>query len=73
MTYLPTQNGGADDDIDKIVDALVADPSRADDIKSLLRGKLAAPESVNVAYAAPSARAVPAQTDLDDMWDNVPI
>lgn len=72
MKDLPTTATG-DDDIDRIVDALVADPTRADDIKCLLRGKIAAPDSVNVAFPAARYSAAVAQTDVDDMWDNVPI
>lgn len=57
------------DDIDRIVDALLENPTRAGDIKALLRQKMTAPEVVRVAHAATG----PSPEDADDLWDNVPV
>lgn len=55
------------DDVDTLVDTLLAEPDRADDIKSMLRHKL---DMAGIVHLKP----VPASTDdLDDMWDNVPV
>ena len=58
------------DDIDRIVDALLENPTRAGDIKTLLRQKMIAPEVVRVAHVTP---AEPAAEEIDDFWDNVPV
>ena len=58
------------DDIDRIVDALLENPTRAGDIKTLLRQKMEAPDVVSVARAV---RRDPAGDDVEDMWDNVPV
>ena len=65
--------GNGRDDIDRIVDALLANPDQISDIKTLLRHKLSAPETVHV--ARPAAVPVPADLaeDVDDFWDNVPV
>lgn len=60
------------DDIDRIVDALLKYPERSSDLKALLRSKIAAPNSIHVARAV----AQPAPTGEDDsegFWDNVPV
>lgn len=63
------------DEVDEIVDALVADPTRANDVKAILRHKISAPDIVRmVAPKTGSARAAITEEDLDDdIWDNVPI
>lgn len=56
-----------------MIEALVSDPSRAEDIKALLKRKIAAPAP---AGAVPPGRAqVLAFGDEgeDDPWDNVPV
>lgn len=55
------------DDVDRIVDTLLAEPARADDIKTLLRHRLGMDRVVHLKSA------VNASDDLDDMWDNVPV
>lgn len=59
------------DDIDRIVDALIADPSRAEDMKSILRGKMRSPGKVKVAFAAPGL--TEAALEAEELWDNVPV
>jgi len=63
------------DEVDEIVDALVADPTCASDVKALLRHKIAAPDIVRlVAPKAPSAKTAVAEDDSDDdVWDNMPV
>lgn len=60
------------DDIDRIVDALLESPDRADDLKTLLRRKMTSPEVVHVMRAL---RAEPPaeDADTDEFWDNVPV
>ncbi|MDJ1007292.1 MAG: hypothetical protein QNJ13_05645 [Paracoccaceae bacterium] len=58
------------DDIDRIVDALLENPTRAGDIKTLLRQKMTAPEVVRVARAVAAERP---NDDVEDFWDNVPV
>lgn len=59
------------DDVDRIVAALIRDPSRADDIKDVLRQKLTAPDTVRVALPTRYNRST--EDDLDELWDNVPV
>lgn len=58
------------DDIDRIVDALLANPANAGDIKTILRSKLGAPDIVHVVHAAPRTQDA---DDVEDFWDNVPV
>ncbi len=55
------------DEIDHIVDDLLADPSRAAEAKRQLRRALEA--------GSPDLRLVPTHrgSDADDLWDNVPV
>ena len=62
-----------DADVDAIVNAVLADPSCANDAKALLTSKLKAPETVRVVAPKPVPVHVATQDDVDDMWDNVPI
>lgn len=55
------------DDVDRLVDTLLAEPDRADDIKNLLRNRLGVERVVHLK----AVRSV--SEDLDDMWDNVPV
>ena len=57
------------DDIDTIVDTLLNDPSRADDVKSILRDRLAQTEG----KSASSDNLLDNQSDADEFWDNFPI
>lgn len=59
------------DDIDKIVAVLLDDPTRADDMKKLLRQKMKSPSTVRVAVPRVVAKAQ--AEDADEMWDNVPV
>ena len=63
-----------DADVTAIVDALMADPSRAEDAKALLTRKLEAPDVVRLAVPkARITRDVEAEDSDDDLWDNVPV
>ncbi len=63
------------DEVDDIVDALVADPRCANDVKALLRRKIAAPDIVHmVAPRVPSSKtSVSGEESDDDVWDNMPV
>ena len=61
-----------DSDVDEIVEALVADPTCAEDVKALLKQKLAAPDVVRMIAPKPT-RTAAANDEADDMWDNVPV
>ncbi|MBT8458097.1 MAG: hypothetical protein HKP37_01145 [Boseongicola sp.] len=65
---------GHDADVAAIVDAVLADPTRAEDAKALLTSKLDAPSVVRVAVpkTTPNPKRVAQDAD-DDMWDNVPV
>jgi hypothetical protein len=71
MMAMPKSHVRIDDDVDRIVDALVADPTRAEDLKSVLRSKLVAPDAVRVAL--PFRAVSVASEEAEDMWDNVPV
>lgn len=51
------------DEIDTIVDDILRDPGRADELKRKLRR--------HVRVVAPPRRIV--EDDLDELWDNVPL
>ena len=62
------------DFVDRLIDQVVADPDRIDDVKTLLRHKMAAPEALNVVSDAKTRSVSDAtEDDVDDLWDNVPI
>lgn len=62
------------DFVDRLIDQVVADPDRIDDVKTLLRHKMAAPEALNVVSDARAHSVADAtEDDVDDLWDNVPI
>lgn len=61
------------DDIDRIVDALLENPDRVSDIKTLLRNKMTAPETVRVVNPVAVSSTVEDDGDVDDLWDNVPV
>lgn len=70
MTYNRT-SPTMSDDIDRIVDVILEDPQRVDDMKRLLRTKMSAPDDVSV---MPQVAPVRARTvEPDDLWDNVPV
>ena len=65
---------GHDADVAALVDAVLADPSRAEDAKALLTRKLQAPGTVRVAVPKTVAkRRLEVEDADDDMWDNVPV
>lgn len=52
------------DELDRLVDTLAADPSRAEAVKLALRARLVQPHQ-------PVRSRV--EHDVEDMWDNVPV
>lgn len=67
-------NRAYDADVAAIVDAVLADPTRAEDAKALLTRKLAAPEMVRLAVPKTTPNPSRGLTEADDdMWDNVPV
>lgn len=70
MTH-PVRKVDRTDDVDRIVDSLLADPDRAEDVKSLLRRRLMDPGPVRFKpVVIPRSQA---SEDVEDMWDNVPV
>lgn len=67
MNHMPRR-----DDIDKIVDDILANPARAEELKGRLRNRvlprLAMDDRMQGHVAHRRALA-----DLDDFWDNVPV
>lgn len=65
----------ARDDIDRIVDELVANPDRAGDLKKMLRHKIQEPQKISVLRAGQKEpqQSGPAATEQDDFWDNFPV
>lgn len=59
------------DDVDRIVDALIAEPGQSEHFKSLIRSKMADPAAVVTPFRM--TRRVASAEDIDDMWDNVPV
>ena len=65
---------GDRDDVDHLIDRLLADPGTADDVKTLLRHKMSSPDVIAVApMTTRRAEQADMQEDLEDMWDNLPI
>ena len=60
--------------VDRLIDQVIADPERVDDVKKLLRYKMATPDGPNLVqkHGAPAPSLVD-DDDLEDLWDNVPI
>ncbi len=71
MKHLKTDHSAGSDDVDRIVAALIADPTRADDIKEMLRRKILAPDAVRVVLPFRPRQLV--EDDADELWDNVPV
>ena len=61
------------DFVDRLIDQVVADPKRVDDVKTLLRHKMSEPDALNLVDRTVPAPAVDQDEDVDDLWDNVPI
>lgn len=57
------------DEIDVIVDDILARPDRAEELKRLLRDRLGQPANVQKARF----RVVASNSDPDSLWDNVPV
>ncbi|MBT8418737.1 MAG: hypothetical protein KJO42_14975 [Silicimonas sp.] len=67
----PMRVRSTQDEVDRIVDTLLANPGHAEDIKSQLRRRLREDPVVRVVaanYSTPSIR-----DEVEDMWDNVPV
>jgi len=64
----------ATDDVDHLVDELMKDPSRAEDIKAVLKQRISKPQPVNFKTEPASIRSfVGDDNEEDDLWDNVPV
>ncbi len=76
MKDLPHPEGERDD-VDQLIDTLIANPGSAEDVKTLLRHKMAAPDVVSLAPSTLKKRCETAAADndddADDLWDNVPV
>jgi hypothetical protein len=59
------------DEVDRIVETLLAHPERASELKTLLRNRIENPSVVQFAPVA-DPLTLPIE-DADDMWDNVPV
>lgn len=59
------------DNIDRLVDSIARDPSRAEAVKLALRACLA-PSSERSSQRS-TARVRDLDAELEDMWDNVPV
>ncbi|SER56830.1 hypothetical protein SAMN04490244_101510 [Tranquillimonas rosea] len=56
------------DEIDRLVDTVLTQPERIDEVKAALRRRLSSSADLRVASTRPVATAEP-----DDLWDNVPV
>ncbi len=59
------------DYVDRLIDQVVADPARGDDVKTLLKHRMTEPESLSVVRA--KSESLPLDDDVEDLWDNVPV
>lgn len=59
-----------DIDIDELLETVIADPSRADEVKTLLRRRLSPRPSLALVDPAAVAEDGP---DPDEYWDNMPV
>jgi hypothetical protein len=57
------------DDIDALIDEAVADPSRADVVKTRVRHRLARRLAVPLPHAVEELQG----EDAEDLWDNLPL
>ncbi len=63
------------DFVDRLIDQVVADPDRVEDVKTLLRHKMTAdkPLAPVIETTRKQAEQASEEDDADDLWDNVPI
>jgi len=66
MNHMPRR-----DEIDRIVDDILANPARAEELKGRLRNSVPRPVMDDRVPGHPAHRR--ALADLDDLWDNVPV
>ena len=59
------------DDVEQIIEALEADPSQVEDVKSMLLERKKLPGVVRLEARHLAVEVV--SDDVDDMWDNVPV
>ncbi|WP_413720082.1 hypothetical protein [Silicimonas sp. MF1-12-2] len=60
-----------EDEMDRIVETLIAHPERAPELKALLRARFENPSVVRISPVR--VVPVPQPDEADDMWDNVPV
>ncbi len=74
MNASPGVRVEAADDVDALVDTLIRDPSKADDIKAVLKKRISRPQLIDITA---EESVLPSSSDDDDdegdMWDNVPV
>ena len=59
------------DYVDRLIDQVVADPTRGDDVKTILKHKMKEPDALAIVRKPLSpARS---EEEADDLWDNVPV
>ena len=70
-----TEKSAKPDEIDRIIGALIEDPTRANDVKTLLRQKIAAAPVVDPrsSSSASAEAAVSEEGSDEDIWDNMPV
>lgn len=61
------------DDIDVIVDRILSNPDRADELKTALRQSLRGTAHRRVAARSPSRIGESARHESESFWDNVPV
>ena len=57
--------------VDRLIDQVVADPARGDDVKTLLKHKMSDAEAF--ALVEKQSQSVHGDDDVEDLWDNVPV
>lgn len=61
------------DDVDTLVDEVLSDPSKADDVKAALKRRVFGPQIVDFRVKL-TRRASDGDEDAEsDLWDNVPV
>lgn len=67
----PLRAANEQDEADRIVETLLADPGHAEDVKTELRGRLRRDPSIRVVATNGDRSAI--RDEVEEMWDNVPV
>ena len=73
MNALSGVHANNGDEVDTLIEALIKDPSKAEDIKAALRNRVKKPQVVALEKASAPKRDDINDEDTSDMWDNVPV